>query len=179
MENLSNFKNKRIAIIAADGFEEAELFIPLEEFKNNGATVDVISDKNSLKSWDKNDWGTKIKVDLKIEDVKADQYDMLLIPGGVINPDKLRRNKEAVALIREFARRGILIASICHGPQMLIEADLVKGKKLTSFFSIRKDLINAGAIWEDREVVRDGRFITSRNPDDIPAFLKSINEELA
>lgn len=178
MAKLHNLKNTKIGIIATDGFEEVELTIPLEEFKKNGAQVDIISEKETIKSWHNRDWGKEMNVDKQIQEVKPDEYDLLLIPGGVINPDRLRRNKEAISLIREFSMKNILIASICHGPQMLIEADLVNGKKLTSFFSIRKDLINAGASWEDSEVVVDGRIITSRNPDDIPAFLEAIDSAL-
>ena len=178
MTEFSQYKDKKVAILATDGFEEVELTGPMEELKNNGARVDIISEKDRIMSWKDRKWGKEFNVDVKIEDTKVDEYDILILPGGVINPDRLRRNKEAVALIREFHKRNKFIAAICHGPQMLIEADLVNGKKMTSFHSIRKDLVNAGARWEDNPVVHDDWLITSRNPGDIPSFMKKLNDVL-
>ena len=178
MAVLANLKNKKIGIIVSDGFEEVELTMPMLQFLHNGAQVDIISEKETIRSWHKRDWGKEFDADIMIEDTKPEKYDLLLIPGGVINPDRLRGNQSAVSLIREFSQKNVLIASICHGPQMLIEADLVKGKELTSFISIKDDLINAGASWKDLEVVRDGKLITGRNTGDIPAFLSAINDAL-
>ncbi len=168
-------EGKKVAILATDGFEEVELKSPMEELRAAGADVQIVSEKPRIRSWHNRDWHEDFKVDVLLEDADPESYDMLLIPGGVINPDRLRRNKEAVDFIRNFNKTGKLIASICHGPQMLIEADLVRGKKLTSFHSIKKDLINAGADWEDSAVVIDGNLITSRHPGDIPSFMKKIN----
>jgi protease I len=178
MNKQRQFNEKKVAILATDGFEEVELTGPLDELINKGIQVDIISEKDTIRSWKDREWGKDFEVNVKIEDTRVEEYDILFLPGGVINPDRLRRNKEAVALVREFAKRNKTIAAICHGPQMLIEADLVEGKKLTSFHSIRKDLINAGANWEDSEVVYDSNLITSRAPDDIPAFVKKLTEIL-
>lgn len=172
-------KGKRIAILATDGFEQVELTEPQKFLKNAGAEVDVISLKSgSIKGWDKTDWGDKVDVDKVLGDVRAADYDALVLPGGQINPDKLRIEPTAVAFVREFAQTGKVIAAICHGPWTLIEAEAVKGKHMTSWPSLKTDLRNAGAEWQDSEVVVDGHLITSRKPEDLDAFNQKIQELL-
>jgi protease I len=140
----------------------------------------VIAPKSGeIKAWKFKEWGDTIKVDKTLDQVKASEYDALVLPGGVINPDHLRMEPKAVSFVKEFAQSGKPIAAICHGPWTLIEAGVVKGKTLTSWPSVKTDLKNAGANWVDKEVVQDGNFITSRKPDDIPAFSKKIIEEIA
>ena len=170
---------KRIAILATNGFEEVELSSPKEYLEHQGWTADIVSpESGSIKSWASTDWGKEYKVDKELKDANANDYDALVLPGGVINPDKLRTNEDALYFIREFFKEGKPVASICHGPQILISADLVKGRKLTSYHSIKVDLINAGAEWHDKEVVVDKGLVTSRNPDDLPAFNKKMVEEI-
>jgi protease I len=170
---------KKIAVIATDGFEQSELTEPKRLLESAGADVDVIAPEGDIiKGWDKKQWGENVKVDLHFDGVDASSYDALVIPGGVINPDKLRMNKSAVDFIRQFAAAGKTIAAICHGPQMLIEADLVRDRQLTSWPSLQTDLRNAGASWSDREVVSDGNLITSRKPEDIPAFVAALSATL-
>lgn len=177
---MMKLKDKNIAILAADGFEESELFLPMQALKDEGAHVDIISLKEGdIRSWKKNDWGKSIHVDGLVRNVQAVKFDALVIPGGVINPDKLRNDKDAVAFVKSFVRDKKPIASICHGPQVLIEAGLTKGKTLTSWASLKTDLVNSGAHWVDREVVVDGNLITSRCPDDIPAFNEKMIERFA
>lgn len=172
-------KGKRIAILATDGFEQVELTEPQKFLKNEGATVDVISLKSgSIKGWDLTDWGDKVDVDKTLDEVKIADYDALVLPGGQINPDKLRVEPTAVNFVREFAQSGKLVAAICHGSWTLIEADVVRGKRMTSWPSVKTDLRNAGAEWQDSEVVVDGSFITSRKPEDLDAFNQKIEELL-
>ncbi len=172
-------KGKRIAILATDGFEQVELTEPQKFLKNEGATVDVVSLKSgSIKGWDQTDWGDKVDVDKTLDDAKASDYDALVLPGGQINPDKLRVEPAAVNFVRDFVRAGKLVAAICHGPWTLIEADAVRGKHMTSWPSLQTDLRNAGAEWQDSEVVVDGNFITSRKPEDLDAFNQKIEEKL-
>jgi len=172
-------KGKRIAILATDGFEQSELTEPQKFLKNEGATVDVVSLKSgSIKGWDQTDWGDKVDVDKTLDDAKASDYDALVLPGGQINPDKLRVEPAAVNFVRDFVQAGKLVAAICHGPWTLIEADAVRGKHMTSWPSLKTDLRNAGAEWQDSEVVVDGNFITSRKPEDLDAFNKKIEEKL-
>jgi len=166
---------KNVAILATDGYEQVELTEPKAALEKAGATVHVLSIKTGeIKGWDKTDWGKFVKVDKLVTDVKTTDYDALVLPGGQINPDKLRMDKDAVAFIMEFAESGKTVAAICHGPWGLIEAGVVKGKTMTSWPSLHTDLINAGAHWVDKEVVQDGNIITSRKPEDIPEFNKSI-----
>ncbi|UAB80725.1 type 1 glutamine amidotransferase [Marixanthomonas sp. SCSIO 43207] len=170
---------KRIAIIATDGFEESELKSPKEAMEKEGFTVDIVSENSgSIKAWADGNWGKEYTVDKTIDSVNADQYNALVLPGGVINPDKLRRNENALSFVRDFFKQKKPVAAICHGPQVLISADVVKGRKLTSFNSIKDDLVNAGAEWVDEEVVVDEGFVTSRNPDDLPAFNSKLIEEI-
>jgi protease I len=176
----AEIKGKKIAILATDGYEQIELTDPKKNLEQAGATVDVISiKKGQIKGWDKTDWGKSVKVDHLVSEVKPSDYDGLVLPGGQINPDKLRTDQGAVSFIREFVESGKPVAAICHGPWGLIEADVVKGKTVTSWPSVHTDLKNAGANWVDREVVQDGNLITSRKPEDIPAFSNKFIESLA
>jgi protease I len=171
---------KKIAILATDGYEQVELTDPKKNLEQAGAKVDVISIKTGqIKGWDKTDWGKSVKVDHLVADVRPADYDALVLPGGQINPDKLRTDKNAVAFIKEFVETGKPVAAICHGPWGLVEADVVKGKTVTSWPSVQTDLKNAGAHWVDKEVVQDGNLITSRKPEDIPAFSKALINTLA
>ncbi|MGB5943309.1 MAG: type 1 glutamine amidotransferase domain-containing protein [Leeuwenhoekiella sp.] len=171
--------NKRVAILATNGFEESELKSPLEAMKKEGFTVEIISEeKGSIKGWADGNWSGSYTVDNTVDNVSAKDYDALVLPGGVINPDKLRRNESALIFVRDFFKQKKPVAAICHGPQILISADVVEGRTMTSFFSIKKDLQNAGALWVDKEVVTDEAFVTSRNPDDLPAFNAKLIEEI-
>jgi len=165
-----------IAVLATDGFEQSELIEPKHLLEQAGATIEVIAPAGAkqIKGWSKKDWGDSVKVDVALEDAQSSDYDALVLPGGVMNPDKLRLEPAAIALIKSFAGAGKPIAAICHGPWTLIDAGLVNGRKVTSWPSLRKDLENAGAQWEDSEVVLDGQLITSRKPDDIPAFVSAV-----
>ncbi|MEZ7498957.1 type 1 glutamine amidotransferase domain-containing protein [Flavobacterium sp. Arc3] len=170
---------KRIAILATNGFEEVELSSPKEYLEKQGWRAEIVSpESGSIKSWASTDWGKDYKVDQELKNVKATDYDALVLPGGVINPDKLRTNENALAFIKDFFKAGKPVASICHGPQILISAGLVKGRTMTSYPSIKVDLINAGANWHDQEVVVDQGLVTSRNPNDLPAFNKKLVEEI-
>ncbi len=172
-------KGKRIAILATSGFEESELFEPKKALEKAGANVYVVSlEPGKIKGWKDGNWSSEIDVDTLVYDVGKSDFDALVLPGGVINPDKLRRNNESVQFVRDFINSKKPVAAICHGPQMLIEADVVKGKTLTSFHSIKTDLQNAGANWIDQNVVVDDGLITSRNPGDLAAFSKKIIEEI-
>ncbi len=174
-------KGKKIAILATDGFEQSELEEPKKYLENEGAETHVISLKSgSIKGWDgpAKNWGDKVDVDKVLTDANPADYDALVLPGGQMNPDVLRLDKDAVAFIRAFAQSGKVLAAICHAPWLLIEADAVRGKKVTSWPSLRTDLKHAGAHWEDAEVVCDKGLITSRKPEDIPAFNKKIVEEM-
>ncbi|MEO6589578.1 MAG: type 1 glutamine amidotransferase domain-containing protein [Pyrinomonadaceae bacterium] len=170
----------KVAILAADGFEQSELFEPKKALENAGADVKIVSLKSGeIKGWDEKDWGKTIAVDLTVDEANADDFDALQLPGGVMNPDKLRMNEKAVSFVKSFFEAGKPIGAICHAPWTLIEADVVKGKTLTSWASLKTDLENAGAKWVDREVVTDNGLVTSRNPQDIPAFNEKIIEEFA
>lgn len=165
--------SKRIAILATDGFEEVELTSPKEAYEKEGFKVDIVSNKSdTIKAWATDKWGEDYKVDKSLQEASVSDYDALVLPGGVINPDLLRIDEKAIDFIKEFSAQKKPIAAICHGPWSLINADLVKGRKMTSYKSIRKDLENAGADWVDQEVVEDNGLVTSRNPDDLPEFNK-------
>lgn len=171
----NELQGKRIAILATDGFEQAELTEPKKNLEQAGARTEVLSIKEGeIKGWDETDWGGKVKVDRLVSQANPADYDALVLPGGQINPDKLRMDESAVDFIRRFANSGKTVAAICHGPWTLIEAGVVRGKTMTSWPSVHTDLINAGARWVDEQVVTDGNFITSRKPDDIPAFSQAI-----
>ncbi|MBU2957568.1 type 1 glutamine amidotransferase domain-containing protein [Paracoccus sp. 1_MG-2023] len=170
----------KILIIASDGFEQSELFVPLEKLKASGHDVHLAApEKGDIRGWDKTDWGKSVAADLTIADASEGDYDALVLPGGQINPDVLRLNDDAVALIRKFGNAGKPVAAICHAPWLLIEAGLAKGRKLTSFPSIRTDIANAGAEVLDESVVVDGNIITSRNPDDLDDFVGAIEKAVA
>ena len=170
---------KRIAILATNGFEETELTSPKEAMENAGFKVDIVSPQSGeIKGWSNGNWSNSYKVDKNLKDVRAEEYNALVLPGGVINPDQLRRNEDALVFVRDFFKTKKPVAAICHAPQVLISADVVKNRKLTSFNSIKDDLINAGANWVDQEVVVDQGFVTSRNPDDLPAFNSKLIEEI-
>ncbi len=171
---------KKIAILATDGFEQSELLDPREALDKAGATTHIVSLKSGeIKGWDETDWGKSVKVDATLDDASPEDYDALVLPGGVINPDKLRVEPKALAFIRAFYDAGKTVGAICHAPWLLAEAGIAKGATLTSYNSIKTDLINAGANWVDREVVTDNGLVTSRNPNDIPAFSKKLVEEIA
>jgi protease I len=177
---MATLSNHRVAILTEEGFEQVELTSPKAALEAAGATVHVISPKSGkIKAWDKNNWGIEIEVDRKLSDVSPDEYDALVLPGGVLNPDKLRQNAEAVAFVATFLEDGKPVAAICHGPQMLIETDMIYGRKLTSYPSLQTDLKNAGADWVDEEVVVDSGLVTSRRPADLSAFNKKMIEEIA
>jgi protease I len=170
---------KRILILATNGFEQAELEVPRDKLKAAGATVDVVSpEKGEITGWDKKDWGQPVNVDKPLSGAKADDYDAIVLPGGQINPDLLRVNPDALKLIKAFYDVGKTVAAVCHAPWLLIEAGLAKGRKMTSYKSIKTDVINAGGKWEDSEVVTDNGVITSRNPGDLEAFVGKIIEEV-
>ncbi|MFW8595165.1 type 1 glutamine amidotransferase domain-containing protein [Cribrihabitans neustonicus] len=176
---MPGMSNANILIMATNGFEQSELFVPLERLKEAGATVHIATpDGGPIKGWDKDNWGKSAKADLKTSDVKVDDYIALVLPGGQINPDILRTDKDAVETIRKFVTGGRIVAAICHAPWLLIEADVVKGREMTSYHSIRTDLKNAGANVVDKEVAIDNGIITSRNPDDLEAFCSKIIEEV-
>lgn len=165
----------RILIMATDGFEQSELEVPLARLREAGATVDIASlDTAEITGWDEDDWGDDIEVDLAIADVDIDDYDALVLPGGQINPDLLRVETAAIALIKGFAAADKPVAAICHAPWLLVEAGLAKGRRMTSYKSIRTDVANAGADVVDEAVVVDGNLITSRCPDDLDAFCNAI-----
>jgi protease I len=180
MNSKKPLAGQKIAALAADGFEYSELTEPKRILEEAGAIVEVISpgDAKQIRGWKGGDWADAVKVDRSLEKMDAAEYEALLLPGGVMNPDKLRTEPEAVALVRAFGNANKPIAAICHGPWTLIDAEQVKGRKVTSWPSIRKDLENAGARWEDHEVVQDGNLITSRKPDDIPAFSRTLIDAL-
>jgi len=172
---MQDLNSKNVAILATSGFEESELFEPLKALKKEGVEVDIVSiEKGKIKAWNRGNWSKEIEVDCTLDEVDENKYGILVLPGGVINPDKLRRDEKAVKFVRSFFDNNKPVAAICHGPQMLIEAEVVKNKKMTSFFSIKKDLQNAGANWVDEAVVEDGNLITSRNPGDLEAFNAKI-----
>lgn len=172
---------KKVAVLATDGFEQSELQEPKRLLESWGAQVDVIApdDKKEIRGWQKADWGDDVPVDLGLGAARADNYDALVLPGGVMNPDTLRRESAALDFIRSFADAGKPVAAICHGPWLLAETGLVKDREVTSWPSLKTDLSNAGGRWKDAEVVVDGQLITSRKPDDIPAFADAVAKALA
>ncbi|MDP0500586.1 MAG: type 1 glutamine amidotransferase domain-containing protein [Verrucomicrobiota bacterium JB022] len=175
-----NLNGKKVACLVADGFEQSELESPVKALRDAGAKVEIVSpNSKEVKGWDEDNWGRSVPVDVTIDDAAPSDYDALLLPGGVLNPDTLRQNHRAVAFVRQFFRTHKPVAAICHGPQMLIEAGVVEGRKLTSFGSIKQDLINAGANWVDEEVVVDQGLVTSRSPADLKAFNAKAIEEVA
>lgn len=171
---------KTVAILATHGFEQSELQEPKRRLEALGAHCDVVSpgDDASIKGWKDKDWGDAVAVDVRLSQAKAESYDALVLPGGVINPDSLRTDAAAIAFVKAFDAAGKPVAAICHGPWLLAEAGVAKDRKVTSWPSVKTDLKNAGADWHDAEVVVDGHVITSRRPDDIPAFSEAIAKAL-
>lgn len=177
---MTTLQNKTIAILTDNGFEEVELTGPRKALEDEGAIVHIVSlQKDLVKAWNNDHWSITIPVDVHLNSANSDDYDALMIPGGVINPDKMRISNEYVSFLEEFLETGKPVAAICHGPQLLIETGMLSGRDLTSYPSIRTDLINAGANWYDKEVVVDNGLVTSRSPKDLPAFNKKMIEEFA
>lgn len=170
-----NLKGKRVAFLATNGFEQSELEEPRKALDDAGAVTQVVSpDGGKIRGWKLKDWGSEVAVDVPLSSAKEEDYHALVLPGGVMNPDHLRMNPEAVDFVRHFVEAGKPIAAICHGPWTLIEADGVRGHNMTSWPSLKTDLKNAGAHWVDKEVVRDKMLVTSRKPDDLPAFNREM-----
>lgn len=177
---MSRLEGIKVALLVANGFEQVELTKPKQALEEAGATPHIISPENEkVKGWDKTNWGDEFQVDTNLEQANADDYDALVLPGGQLNPDFLRMNDKAVQFVQSFVNQKKPIGAICHGPWTLIETGMVKGKRMTSYPSIKTDLENAGANWVDEEVVVDNGLITSRKPDDIPAFNEKIITEFA
>jgi protease I len=173
-------KGKRVAALVANGFEQVELTEPKKALEGAGATVQVVSpETDRVRGWNHTEWGSDVQVDRPLDQARADDYDALLLPGGVMNPDRLRMNPKAVRFVKQFFEGGKPIAVICHGPWTLVDAGVVRGVKMTSYPSVRTDLVNAGADWVDQEVVVDRGVVSSRKPDDIPAFNRKMIEEFA
>ena len=168
-------QGKKIAILVTDGFEQVELLEPRKALDQAGAETQVVSPANEkVKGWNLKEWGDEVPVDVSLDSADCDDFDALFLPGGVMNPDHLRMNPQAVEFVKEFIDGGKPIAAICHGPWTLIEANGVRGRTMTSWPSLKTDLRNAGANWVDAEVIRDNLFVTSRKPDDIPAFNREM-----
>jgi protease I len=177
---MADLNNKKIAILTEEGFEQVELTSPKEALENAGATVHIISPKSGkIKAWNETDWGIEVEVDKELSTVSPDDYDALVLPGGVLNPDKLRQNKDAIAFVSAFLDEGKPVAAICHGPQVLIETGMLSGRTLTSYPSLQTDLTHAGAQWVDEEVVVDKGLVTSRTPADLDAFNRKTIEEIS
>lgn len=171
---------KKVAIITDNGFEEIELTSPLKALKDAGAEVKIVSpQKDKVKAWDHDHWSIELPVDLHIDAAKADDFDALLVPGGVLNPDSTRTNTKCVSFAKNFLQSGKPVAAICHGPQLLIETGLLKDRTMTSYPSIKTDLVNAGVNWVDKEVVVDKGLVTSRSPKDLDAFNRKMLEEIS
>jgi protease I len=169
---------KRVAILVTDGFEQVEMTEPRKALEDAGARTDLVSPaRGKVKGWQHTKWGDEFPVDVPLDAARPDDYDALVLPGGVMNPDKLRMNERAVHFVRAFFDEGKPVAAICHGPWTLIEADVVRGRTVTSWPSLKTDLKNAGANWVNREVVTDNGLVTSRKPDDLPAFNRKMIEE--
>lgn len=170
----------KVAILTENGFEQSELTSPREAMEKAGVTVDIVSpQQKEVKAWDVDDWGITLPVDVPLENARPQEYDGLMLPGGVLNPDKLRTNQKAIEFVKHFIEQGKPVAAICHGPQTLIETKMIEGRKMTSYPSIKTDLVNAGVNWVDEEVVVDNGLVSSRSPKDLPAFNKKLLEELA
>ncbi|RYD85776.1 MAG: type 1 glutamine amidotransferase [Verrucomicrobiaceae bacterium] len=171
----SDNQPKRVAVLATDGFEQSELLDPAAALQEAGASVLIVTPEGeAIRGWKVKEWGQTIKADMSLGDADPEEFDALLLPGGVINSDKLRTSTPAQDFVRHFFEVDKRVFAICHGAQILIDAELVEGRRMTSYHAISTDLVNAGAEWEDAEVVEDGCFITSRDPDDLPAFCSAI-----
>jgi protease I len=177
---MTKLNEKRVAILATNGFEESELSSPMAALKNKGVQVEIVSeDSGEIKAWKDGNWSGSYKVDKTVKEVSADDYNALVLPGGVMNPDKMRRNGDAVEFVRGFFRFHKPVAAICHAGWMLAEADVLRDRKMTSFHAIKTDMENAGALWVDEAVVVDNGLVTSRSPKDLEAFNAKVIEEVA
>ena len=177
---VQQLENKKVALLVDQGFEQVELERPLEALKQSGARAEIVSPQSDkVKAWQMTEWGDSFPVDKPLDQANADDYDALVLPGGVMNPDHLRMNEKAVRFVKAFFEAHKPVAAICHGPWTLIDAGVVNGRKLTSYPSLKTDLINAGANWVDEQVVVDQGLVTSRNPDDLDAFCAKMIEEVA
>lgn len=176
---MTNLKNMKVAILTETGFEQIELLSPKKAMEEAGVKVEIVSPQREIRAWDENDWGISISVDTNLNDANPQDYDGLMLPGGVLNPDQLRVNEKAVAFIKHFLETHKPLAVICHGPQTMIETGMLSGRTMTSYPSIKTDLINAGVNWVDGEVVVDHGLVSSRSPKDLDAFNKKLLEELA
>lgn len=177
---MANLKDLKVAILTENGFEQIELLSPKQAMEEKGVTVHIVSpQKNEVRAWDEKDWGITVTVDRPLDQAQPEDYDGLVLPGGVLNPDKLRLNKKAVDFIRHFLESSKPLAVICHGPQTMIETGMLHGRTMTSYPAIRTDLENAGVNWVDKEVVVDNGLVSSRSPEDLDAFNKKLLEELA
>src|SRR5215469_9121821 len=175
---MATLSGKKVAILTEKGFEEIELTSPKKALEEAGAIVEIVSPQTGkIKAWDKDHWSIELQVDRVLDDANPDDYDALMLPGGVLNPDQLRMNKKAVEFAQHFLETGKPVAAICHGPQTLIETGLLEGRNMTSYWSLRTDLENAGVIWVDKEVVVDNGLVSSRSPRDLEAFNKKMVEE--
>lgn len=176
---MATLTGKKVAILTENGFEEVELTSPKKALEDAGAKVQIVSpQKEKVKAWDHDHWSIELPVDVRLDDANADDYDALVLPGGVMNPDQLRLNKKAVEFAQQFLEAGKPLAAICHGPQLLIETGLIEGRNMTSYPSLQTDLMNAGVLWVDRPVVTDNGLVTSRTPNDLHAFNKKMIEEI-
>ena len=176
---MRDLQGKKVALVATNGFEQAELEVPRDKLRAAGAVVDVISLKpGEIRGWDKSDWGRPVPVDKTIDAVSADQYDAIVLPGGVMNPDKLRVEPKVLDFIKAFCNQKKIVAAVCHAPWLLVETGIANGRRITSFNTIKTDVINAGGKWEDSPVVVDEGLVTSRNPGDLDAFSDKIAEEI-
>jgi protease I len=175
-----NVQGKKVAILTENGFEEVELTSPMNALEQAGATVEIVSPQTGkVKAWNHDHWSIELDVDKNLSDANPEDYDMLVLPGGVLNPDKLRLNKDAVAFAQHFLEQGKPLAAICHGPQTLIETGMLNGRMMTSYPSVKTDLMNAGVNWQDKEVIVDNGLVTSRSPEDLEAFNRKMIEELS
>ncbi len=176
---MATLTGKKVAILTENGFEEIELTSPKKALEEAGAEVKIVSPrKGKVKAWDHDHWSIELPVDIQVEDASVEDFDALMLPGGVLNPDQLRLNKKSVEFAQQFLETGKPVAAICHGPQLLIETHLIQGRNMTSYPSLRTDLENAGVQWEDKEVVTDNGLVTSRTPKDLEAFNKKMIEEI-
>ncbi|HYG62477.1 MAG TPA: type 1 glutamine amidotransferase domain-containing protein [Thermoanaerobaculia bacterium] len=177
---MNNLQGKKVAILVTDGFEQVELTEPRKALDEAGARTEIVSPKkDKVKGWNHTEWGQELPVDTPLAEAKPEQFDALLLPGGVMNPDHLRRDPAVQRFVKSFFDEGKPVAAICHGPWTLIDAGVVRGRKMTSYETIQMDLKNAGVNWVDEEVVVDGNLVTSRKPDDIPAFNRAMVEQFA
>lgn len=176
---MQNVNGKKVAILTENGFEETELTAPKKVMEAAGIKVDIVSpQKGKVKAWAHDHWSIELPVNVNLSNADVEDYDALVIPGGVMNPDLMRMNEDCVQFAKDFMETGKPVAAICHGPQLLIETGLLKGRKMTSYPAIKTDLKNAGADWRDKEVVVDDNLITSRSPKDLEAFNKKLLEQI-